>query len=124
MVVRLALIPVALAAASLAASCGDDGDCEALQRQAFNRFDEVIQASQGACTKDSDCTIIGHSSACHDSCSRVVLASSLETLSATRTAINERQCREFAMAKCSLEIPPCVPPGNVVCLDGMCSEMY
>jgi len=124
MVVRLALISVALAAASLAASCGDDGDCEALQRQAFNRFDEVIRASRGPCTEDSDCTIIGHSSACHDSCSRVVLASSLEALSATRTAINERQCREFSMAECNLEIPPCVPPGNAVCVDGICSEMY
>jgi hypothetical protein len=124
MVVRLALIPLALAAASVAASCGDEGDCEALQRQAFDRFEEVIRASQGPCTADSDCTIISHSSACHDSCSRVILASSLETLSESRTAINERQCREFSMAECRLEIPPCVPPGNAVCLDGTCSEMH
>ena len=123
MVMRLALIPVALAAASLAASCGDDGDCEALQRQAFDRLDEVIRASRGPCTKDSDCTIVGHSSACHDSCSRVVLASSLETLDATRTAINEQQCREFSGAECRLVIPPCVPPGNAICLNGTCSEL-
>jgi hypothetical protein len=122
MVLRLSLIPIALAAASLA-SCGD-GDCEALQRQAFNRLDEAIRASRGPCTKDSDCTIISHSSACHDACSRVVLASSLETLSATRTAINERQCREFSMAECRLEIPPCAPFGNAVCLDGVCSDQY
>jgi hypothetical protein len=126
MVVRLYLIPAVLAAASVGASCGDDGDddCEALQSQAFNRFDEVIRASQGPCTQDSDCVIIGHSSACHDSCSRVVLTSSLEILAATRTTINERQCRDFSMAECRLEIPPCVPPGNAVCLDGICSEMY
>ena len=120
---RLALIPIALAAASLAASCGDDGDCETLRRQAFDTLDEAIRAARGPCTRDSDCTITGHSSACHDSCSRVVLSSSLEALAATRSAINERQCREFSSAECKLEIPPCAPPGNPVCLDGVCSEM-
>jgi hypothetical protein len=123
MVARLALLPIALATASLAASCGDDGDCKALERQAFDSLDKVIRASRGPCTKDSDCAIIGHSSDCHDSCSRVVLSSSLEALSATRTAINERQCREFSRAECKLEIPPCAPPGNAVCLDGVCNEM-
>ncbi len=124
MVARLALIPAALAAASLAASCGDDVDCEALERQAFDTLDEVISASQGPCTKNSDCTIIGHSSACHDSCSRVVLGSSLEAISATRAAINASQCREFSSAECKLEIPPCEAPGNAVCLGGVCIEAY
>jgi hypothetical protein len=45
-------------------------------------------------------------------------------LAATRTAINERQCREFSKAECTLEIPPCDAPGSAVCLDGICSEMY
>jgi hypothetical protein len=122
MVARLALIPIVLFAASLAASCGDDADCEALERQAFDTLDEAIRASRGPCTKDADCTIIGHASACHDSCSDVVLASSLEAISATRTAINAHQCREFSKAECTLESPPCVPPGNAVCVDGTCSE--
>jgi hypothetical protein len=124
MVSRLPLIPIALAAAWVAASCGGDSDCEMLERRAFDTLDEVIRASRGPCTKDSDCTTIDHSSACHDSCSRVVLGSSLEALSATRNAINESECREFSRAECKLEIPPCVPPGNAVCLEGVCSEIY
>ncbi|HTV23085.1 MAG TPA: hypothetical protein VMG12_30560 [Polyangiaceae bacterium] len=125
MVARLALIPIALATvAFLAASCGDDGDCEALQRQAADTFDAAIRASQGPCTRDSDCTIIGHSSACHDACSRVVLSSSLDALAATRADIDEHQCREFSNAGCQLEVPPCDAPGSAVCVDGVCSEMY
>lgn len=124
MAVRIALILAALATASLAASCGDDGDCETLRRQAYDRLDEVIRASAGPCTQDSDCTIVAHASACHDSCSRVVLASSLETLAATRAAINEEQCREFSRSECTLEAPACDAPGGAVCLDGICSETY
>lgn len=124
MFARVAFIPIAFATACLAASCGDDSNCDALQRRAFDTLDEAIRASGGPCTQDSDCTIVGHSSACHDSCSRVVLASSLGALSATRDAINESECREFASSECKLVVPPCVAPGNAVCLDGVCSEAY
>ncbi|MEO8182583.1 MAG: hypothetical protein ABI895_27440 [Deltaproteobacteria bacterium] len=107
----------------MAGSCGDV-DCDGLTREAGDALDEVIRASEGPCSQDSDCSLVGHSSACHDFCSRVVLVSSLDAIAQTRVSINADQCREFSSAGCKLELPPCVPPGTVVCRDGRCSETY
>jgi hypothetical protein len=125
MLARIGLLFVALVAAAIAGSCGDsDAECDALTREAGGILDEVILASEGPCTQDSDCSLVGHSSACHDFCSRVVLVSSLEAIAQTRVAINADQCREFSRGGCQLEIPPCVAPGPVVCRDGLCSDAY
>jgi hypothetical protein len=123
MAARLALLFIALVAASMAGSCGEV-DCDALRGEAGETLDEVIRASKGPCTQDSDCTIVAHSSSCHDFCSRVVLVSSLDDIAQTRAAINAHQCREFSSGGCKLEIPPCVPPGTAVCRDGSCSDSY
>jgi hypothetical protein len=124
MTVRLTLIFVALVAALTANSCVDDVDCDALTREAFDALDEVIRSAQGPCTNDSDCSLVGHSSACHDSCSRVALASSLDAITQTRAAINTERCGAFSSGSCTLIHPPCDAPGTAVCRNGSCSESY
>jgi len=120
---RLGLPFIALVAASMAGSCGDV-DCQALTREAGDALDKVIRASESPCTQDSDCSLVGHSSTCHDFCSRAVLASSLDAIAETRAAINADQCHQFSSGGCRLEAPPCAPPGAVVCRDGRCSDSY
>jgi hypothetical protein len=121
MTTRFALPLLALVAAAMAGSCGDV-DCSGLTRDAGAALEKVIGASASPCTQDSDCSLVAHASACHDFCSRVVLASSVEAIAQTRAAINADTCREFSSASCRLEIPPCAPPGSAVCRDGSCTE--
>lgn len=123
MTTRIGLPFIALLAALMAGSCGDV-DCHSLTREAGEALDKVIRAAESPCTQDSDCSLVSHSSACHDFCSRVVLMSSIDTIAHTRAAINAEQCREFSSGGCRLEAPPCDAPGTVVCRDGSCSESY
>jgi hypothetical protein len=123
MTARLALLFVALTAASMAGSCGDV-DCDALTREAGDTLDKVIRASEGSCTQDSDCSLVHHASDCHDFCSRAVLVSSLDDIAQTRAAINADQCRAFSNEGCVLKAPSCDPLSTVICRDGSCIESY
>lgn len=98
----------------------DDELCNRLSNDASLSLSPAIEAAASPCTTDADCVLIGHASDCHDACAGVITVSRTTEVNTTRDEIEGAQCVLFERAGCLFVGTPCEPPGEPVCMGGVC----
>jgi hypothetical protein len=96
--------------------------CARLTRDARETLDDTIRHSDMSCQGDEDCTTVGRSSQCHDSCGAVAAVSAQSAIDASRAAIDASTCAAFEAAACPPILPPPCVPTLASCVDGTCVE--
>lgn len=101
----------------------DDELCQRLSNDASGTLTRVLYAAPQPCSVAEDCVRVGHASACHDACSAVISTDNQADFETAVTRIDAEQCAMRDAAGCGPTIaPPCIPPQDVVCVDGQCGE--
>jgi len=85
----------------------------------------MLQAEAAAprdCVTNADCTTVERANTCYDSCaSDPISVSAASALIENFDAIGREKCPAVLAHGCSVVIPPCIPPSDVVCDLGKCA---
>lgn len=102
----------------VAGSSGADACAAGKQTYQQKRSDVLQTAAASGCKQDAECGLLYESNACRAGCGVPLPVSAVDAAAA--------QLSEVASAICSscppMPIPPCVPPGQLKCVEGRCSE--
>src|SRR4051794_14240821 len=104
---------------SSSASTPSGSTCDELESSASSDVEAAI-ANGASCTTDTDCTDVGFSAGCFNSCTRAVNKSSVADVDAAKKKVDGAQCKQFAAQGCKKTIPPCAPPDAPKCVANKC----
>jgi hypothetical protein len=99
----------------------DGTSCEGQTNASSAAIGAAVDAADRSCSRDSDCVLIGLSSACWHGCGAVVSSASKPQLESIMDEQSRTACAGFTTRDCTLVIPPCVSPGSAACIAGECS---
>ncbi|MCX4240062.1 hypothetical protein [Paraliomyxa miuraensis] len=136
------LLGLALASLWLAAACGGTrppapppsgllidipGDaptnassCDERLGFARDAMDRLVDAANGPCSSDADCTMVFAETQCEGACQAPILVDRLQGFHDTQVAIDERVCTGYVEAGCLYSTPACLAV-EAVCDAGRCA---
>lgn len=87
---------------------------------ALDAMDQLVNAANGACTSDTDCTLVFAETQCIGACQAPILADRLDAFREAQAAIDGRACTDYVEDGCIYSTPACLAV-EAVCQAGRCA---
>jgi hypothetical protein len=98
----------------------NSSSCEDRLEFARQTMDELVDAANGYCTVDADCTLVFAETQCRGACHAAILGDRLDAFRAGQEDINERACTHYVEDGCPYATPTCLAV-DAVCDAGRCA---
>ena len=93
--------------------------CEQVAQEVHQTLTDVAAAHR-TCSVVEDCEVVWLSVTCSQSCSDIVGIGGVAAFEAALDDAENGICADYP--SCEPPVPPCVPPGPVDCVNGVCVE--
>lgn len=98
----------------------NDSPCEDRLSFARETMDDLVQAANGSCTTDAQCTTVYAETQCFGACQAPILRSRLDAFREDQTKIEQRACVDYMQDGCAYSGPRCMAT-EAVCEQGRCA---